>query len=349
MRILLASEEVTATPEEGLLVFTMHLCRWLATRHELTVVHARGEPEEGFRSRRCLSPRFLLSRDLIRLLRGERFDLVFYIPSSGLTAWGLVRTLLLRLCAKSPTFLFALQERGIGVAHRLLSAFSRPERVFTPVAGMRSALERIGLETEPVLPGFDHHVFVPVDAAGKTALRRKYNLPPDRWIVLHVGHVKESRNIQVFLRWRDWGPDVLPVVKSGETEPGWASRLRRAGVIVIDEHIRDIHELYQLADCYLFPVLAPRGALEVPLSVIEATACGLPVATTPFGALPELVQENDRFVYIGGAAELPTVLRRFRAPAAPVETDVRGFTWKAVFSRFIEPHIARIGKGMEVR
>ena len=344
MRILLASEEVTAIPEDALLVFTKHLCRWLAGRHDLTVLHASGEPEEAFRSLRLLSPRFLFSRGLVRLLRRERFDLVLYIPSSGLTACGLARALLLRAAAGASLCAFALQERGIGPLHRLLSRIRRPELVFSPLAGTRDALRRIGIMAETALPGYDDEAFAQVDAGRKAALRRKYNLPADRWIVLHVGHVKESRNLQVFLRWREWGADVLPVVKSGETEPGWASRLRRAGGIVIDEHLQDIHELYQLADCYLFPSPVTGGGPEFPLSVVEAAACGLPVATTSVGALPGLLEESPGFVYIDGAADIPAAIARFRAEPPPRAADVRDLSWNDAFSRSIEPHLARLAE-----
>ena len=42
----------------------------------------------------------------------------------------------------------------------------------------------------------------------------------------------------------------------------------------------DIASYYRAADCYVFPVLSGEGAIALPLSVLEAMACNLPVVST---------------------------------------------------------------------
>jgi hypothetical protein len=39
MRIVVISEEIAVRPAEGLLVFLMHMCSYLAGRHDLLVLH----------------------------------------------------------------------------------------------------------------------------------------------------------------------------------------------------------------------------------------------------------------------------------------------------------------------
>ena len=241
MDILLVSEEVTGQPEEGLLVITMHLCRYLDRIGQLTVLHVHGSPEEGLRARRILYPKVLVNNRLIRFFRRERFDIVLYIPSSGLTGLGLGRGILLRSLAHAATILIALQERPIGALHRIVSLMGRPELILSPVKALTARLADLGFDTGFIMPGFDDKRFRPVDRTVKLRLRAKYGLPADRYIILHVGHIRETRNMQAFLRYREWGEHIQPVIKAGEVESSWRYRLRSAGIIVIDEYIDQVH------------------------------------------------------------------------------------------------------------
>lgn len=339
MKILFASEEVTAQPEEGLLVFTMHLCRYLNDIGELTVLHVRGNPEEHLRARRILSRRWLVTGRLLRFLRTERFDRVLYVPSSGLTGFGLGRSLLLRCIARAPTTVIALQERAVGALHRLVALAGHPESILSPVKGLTERLAHLGFDTGFIMPGYDGSLFRPVGSETKRLLRERYGLPRDRFIVLHVGHVRETRNMQVFLRYREWGDTVQPVIKAGEHDPAWRHRLRRAGVIVIDEYIEKVHEIYQAADCYLFPVVRPTGALEFPLSVIEAAACNLPVITTRFGALPDVIPEGNGILYLENTSDIARNLREARRLDVKTSEVVRDLSWDSVFEKYLAPHL----------
>ena len=58
---------------------------------------------------------------------------------------------------------------------------------------------------------------------------------------------------------------------------------------LIEDYVPQIQELYQLADVYLFPVTEAGNCIDVPLSALEAAACGIPVAAAPYGELKELL------------------------------------------------------------
>lgn len=345
MKILLASEELTNRPREGTLVFLMHLARFLQRETELTAVHAEGEPDPGLHTARILSPKTILTRELFELLRSERFDAAVYVPRSGLTAFGLARGRILQTAAGAPVFVVGLQERPVGLAHRLVLLFGSPRRVLTPAAGARRALERAGVPCSFIMPGYDERAFRPVAPGARERLKAKYDLPRDRFILLHVGHVRESRNLEVFLRYRDWGTDVQPVIKAGDVDPSWAHRLRMAGIIVIDEYIHDVHELYQAADCYLFPVNDPTGAVEFPLSVIEACACNLPVLSTRFGLLPEMIGEGNGFHYYDRVSEIAGRLAAAREGRADTAPKVRDYSWEMVFRNHLLNHLRRLPRG----
>lgn len=339
MRIAVISEEITMRPSEGLLVFLMHMCRYLAQRHDLLVLHERGQPDPDLDARRVLKGRTLVSRELRGTLESWKPDLLIYTPASGLTGFGMLRSVLLRRMSGRPAVVVALQARETGKAHRLISLWSAPELVLSPVRELREALEQLRVNTDFIMPGYDPALFKPVDAGTKSRLRDKYGIPRDRFIVLHVGHVKESRNLQALLRYRDWGGDIQPVVKAGEVEPVWRDHLRQAGIIVIDEYTDDIHEIYQAADLYFFPVSIRTGALEFPLSVIEACACGLPVLTTRFGALPEILEDGGGLEWFSRVTEIPEKIHILRNGAVATHAKVTDLSWDRIFDRYLSTHL----------
>ena len=344
MKILLVSEEITNRPREGSLAFLMHLYRFLHHEGELTVLHAVGELDADVRALATLSLKTLVTRNLIRIMSKERFNIVIYVPMSGLTAFGLARGAILRILSKSPTIMIGLQERSIGAMNRFLTVLGKPDLVLSPAKATREKLEELGIETSFVMPGVDKRIFKPVGRDVKTRLKIKYDLPPSRYILLHVGHIKENRNLEVILRYRDWGTDVQPVIKAGTIDHSWVHRLRMAGIIVIDEYFNDVHELYQASDCYLFPVTNPTGAIEFPLSVIEACACNLPVLTTRFGALPEIIREGNGFHYYDRVSEIGAKLAAIRESKPDTLCKVREFSWEMVFRKYLYPPMRALAR-----
>jgi glycosyltransferase involved in cell wall biosynthesis len=112
-----------------------------------------------------------------------------------------------------------------------------------------------------------------------------------------------------------------------------------AGIIVIDEFLGDVHELYQASDCYFYPVNSPTGAIEIPLSVIEACACNLPVLTTRFGALTEAIREGNGFHYYDRVSEIVEKFAAIRLSRPETVAKVREFSWEKVFRTHLYPQM----------
>jgi len=64
-----------------------------------------------------------------------------------------------------------------------------------------------------------------------------------------------------------------------------ADRIHFAGVVVGEEK----HRLLMNSDFFVFPPIEPEGQPRV---ILEAMAAGLPVISTPFGAIPDMVVEG---------------------------------------------------------
>lgn len=91
---------------------------------------------------------------------------------------------------------------------------------------------------------------------------------------------------------------VLVVSSSFKSTSATMTELEHAGCIIFADYLTAIEELYGLSDCYIFTVDNPHGAIDVPLSILEAMSCDLPIITTRFGGIPDYFSSNNLLRYI---------------------------------------------------
>ena len=120
-------------------------------------------------------------------------------------------------------------------------------------------------------------------------------LSSDDRLLLHVGHLNPNRldvdEILSLARKSQW---KILIVGSTYTpqDPDVIKTLEDGGCIVLGDFIPRIEETYGAADAYLFPTRNPISSIGVPLSVLEALACGLPVVCPATEAGIEFVEEG---------------------------------------------------------
>ncbi len=154
-----------------------------------------------------------------------------------------------------------------------------------------------GASIDNILTGVDSSRFIPVDEERKKKLREKYGFPLDKQIVLHVGHLKHSRNIDAFLGISDKYHSVL--VFSSVTEQDQELKnelLLRKNITIIEDYCPKIEELYQAADIYVFPVIKENNCIDVPLSVLEAASCNMRIVASAYNEINSFEKKRGLLV-----------------------------------------------------
>ena len=337
-RVCFVADNLLGPQDEGIRKFASSLlAAWPRDWEVLALSPRASGPHDGVIPLK--TNRLLLGRRLWAELRRFKPGLVLYVPSSSATLFGLLRSRVLKLYwPGARVFLVALQPRSYGWLGRTLAPRLAPDGVLVQSRRTREALGQLGFPVGLLPGGVDAERFSPVSWERKAALRAKYGLDPASFIVLHVGHLSRLRNIESLLRVRKaLACQVLLVASSlhGQNR-GLLDPLKEGGVTVIDRYLPHIEEVYQLSDCYLFPVLSDRASIEVPLSVLEAMACNLPVVATRLGGLTDLFQEGEGLLFATGDRELLSALERARSEnSCHTREKVAPYSWQAVAERVI--------------
>jgi len=340
MRIVLFSEALTPPFDEGIKNVAHSLLVALRKRHDVLALTNKGPKPPAPGIERLPANRLLWSHRLRWRIDGFRPELVVYLPTACATPLSFVRTWLLHYYGRrAPTAMVALQPRTYRRAARMLI----PRLAVGPVwaQGRRTAepLRELGVPVLRLPPAVDTDRFRPADVAEKVALRSRYGLATDRPVLLHVGHLNPNRNVPALTGLRAVSDAQVVLVGSTSTPADEATveALRAAGVRVIAEVQPTIEDLYRLADAYVFPVRSDTGCIDAPLSVLEAMACGLPVVSTRYDALPRLFPDAAGVYYYEGEDELRRQAARALADGAPDNRRlVLGMTWDAAAEALVE-------------
>lgn len=256
--------------------------------------------------------KLMLNRKLMKLLRKEKQDVLF-APFSAKMRSTALRTLVVSILTRGKVLLLQPMFSPMGRLEKLFIKLSGARMLCLSQKSWRYYRRRLGKRAVYLKSGVDTQRFTMVLPEEKAALRKKYGLPEDKPIVLHVGHLKPGRNEIQFLKLDSKYHGLL--VNSTHTPEQQDAELRQTlkakeNLTLIDGYVPNIEEIYRLSDVYLFPVEEKKSCIDVPLSALEAAACGIPVVTTPFGEMETLLC-NEGFYQIESfeATELNALLQ----------------------------------------
>ncbi len=197
----------------------------------------------------------------------------------------------------------------------------RADRVVVLSEFSRSRVSEIAPERAAgavVIPGgVDPAHFHPAPA--NDTWRTELGLPADAFVVLTVRRLARRMGIDLLLealaRVRAEGINAVCLIAG--SGPLRAELERQARVLGLGDAVRflgfvadeRLPDLYRLADLFVVPT---RAEENFGLIILEAAACGTPVAATPAGSLPELLQLTNPggLAHQVSAEALTEVLRR---------------------------------------
>src|SRR4051794_636986 len=169
-------------------------------------------------------------------------------------------------------------------------------------------VRRIPLGTDPLhfRPGLD-----------SSSVRARYGLGPGRWLMTVarlVGHKGIDTGLRVLAGLRAAYPDLrYAIVGSGPFQAQLEALVRELGV----EHLvcfltavpdEDLPGLYNSAEIYLGLSRAEGLLMEgFGISLVEASACGIPVVGARQGGIPDAVREGETGLLVD-STDLPAII-----------------------------------------
>ncbi|HET6374251.1 MAG TPA: hypothetical protein VFG76_13160, partial [Candidatus Polarisedimenticolia bacterium] len=195
-RIAVICEVMHAPYDEGIRLYAAGLARALARECDLTLASEKDSQLDGILVSGVLTDRYFLRRRLADLLHGARPEGIIYVPWTSLTARTILRVRSLRRYARQARIaVAALQPRRIDLGMRIMSKLRGPDLVVATGPGTLAQATRLSLPVVRLWPGVDTCRFRPSQPGERRAARLAAGMDPNAYVVLHVGHLKEARNV----------------------------------------------------------------------------------------------------------------------------------------------------------
>lgn len=224
---------------------------------------------------------------------------VLKADSQGEMSGGFFESGLKKIGVSHSSFLFKM---FLGFRNTILKRADAFSAISTEIA---SEWTSSGIPSEKIhlIPNcVDTNRFAPVDDAQKISLRNKLNLPQNATIAIYTGRLVSYKGLPLLLKvWNDIRRknENLLLILAGtggldihNCEDELKEYVRVNGLekhVMFTGAVQNVPEYLQASDLFVFPT--ENDAF--PSSIVEAMACGLPVVTTPVGAIKTIVTDGE--------------------------------------------------------
>jgi glycosyltransferase involved in cell wall biosynthesis len=274
-----------------------------------------------------------------------RPHVLHYIP--GPTVKGLILAKFLQKLTRSKLVVSATKP-VLPESFKKLAGLLSPDLTIVQSDGSEKLFNNLGYKTAFMPNGVDTKRFAPVDLQQKKKLRDKYGLNENDFIVLHIGPIKRGRNQQALLQLKN-GEKILlisSVTNPSEKEADKDLISDNPNVLIWRTYFRNIEEIYKLADVYIFPVFEKLNSIDIPLSVLEAMSCNLPVVTSRYGGLERILQVGDGLSYIQNEDEIRKIVSELKengiVGGIHTREKVLKFSWNNVSNDLASVYVSLI-------
>ncbi len=301
-KVILVTEYLNPPYDEGIKKTVYNLYIELKNKYELQVICRYGFKDYSIHI--VDTNPLYFSTEVKSIIKSFKPDSIVYLPFQSSTFASYLRLKVLSFFAAKISIIFiALQPKPLKSWQRFLVRFIKPKFALTPSPLLHQFWNTLGISNTLMPLLTDLSVFKPIaDKDLKAALREKYKLPKDAFIISHMGHLNEGRNLKTLIPLQESGNQVV-IVSSSSTpsdalgQESLKEKLMEAGIIIIDQYIEHIEEIYQLSDIYIFPVVKENSSIGMPLSILEARGCAIPVITTDYGSIKLFLEDDSNGIF----------------------------------------------------
>lgn len=278
----------------------------------------------------------ILSLSILKRIKTFHPDIIHYVPGPTNKSIVLLKSIQMYLKYNPRIVLSAPYPMFSDIILKLLNF--KPDYVFASSKNLKERMALLGIPSHLLPNGVDIEKFVPIsDFNEKRKLREKYGIQKDRFTLLHVGHIMDNRNLEIFTKLSKDTQVVIVASKYIRTDYKLLKNLRNAGCIIFQGSFSNIEEFYQLSDCYLFTVKIDKSIL-CPLSVMEAMSCNLPVVTTVFEGLTTFFDEGNGLIFAKKEEKLIAGIESIKGKNISIATreKVEPYSWQNISREIIQ-------------
>jgi glycosyltransferase involved in cell wall biosynthesis len=328
MRICLIGD-FSCNPDEGMKNVSNTIREKLLLKHDIL----------------ALNPREIFKKTTINKIRIFQPEILHYLHGPTVRSLTILKATKY-LSGNKPKTIVSATRPYFSIYSKWAVPLLKPDLLLTQSIEFERFFKESGCQFEFLPNGVDCDKFIPESATKKLNLKKQFNLPEGDKIVLHVGHIKANRNLGIFKKIQKI-ENFQVVIVGGTTESEdekilWD--LTSSKVRVYREYFEDISQFYKISDLYVFPVKdtgneLPKaynqvGAIDLPLSIMEAMACNLPVITTPFGALPRLFKPGNGLYFCDTEADIyQTVKNLANKNICETRKKVLPYSWNNILKQ----------------
>lgn len=302
-KILLITDTLKPPYDEGFKKTVYNLYKELNKLYKIKVICREGFNDDNIWI--VSTNALFISCKIYFFIRKFKPDAIIYFPFSSATIASYVRLFIFKLYSlHAKHIFFILQPKIINKIYIGLAKFCVHKSNCLTSSIIQHEIwksQKIQSELIPLLTNLSN--FNPLKSEEeKYKLRIKYNLPLNKKIILHTGHINEGRNLQTLIPIQKKGYQLL-IIESTSTPidslgpQSLRNELINNGILIRNDYIDSMREIYQLADLYVFPVINNLGSIGLPLSILEARACGLKVLTSDFGSIKYFLNTDEGNIF----------------------------------------------------